>query len=128
MWCALGCCNSICAPTALVAGATALFTQRERVFRYVKQNWLKLLIFVVIPIAAAYAALHLGYVEAPKVDYESIPYVKEVMTMAGFNDESKAAVAVVDTQPEVVAATPEPANTSAPPKSGGCGCCPHSKP
>ena len=67
----------------------------ERVFRYVKQNWLKLLIFVVIPIAAAYAALHLGYVEAPKVDYESIPYVKEVMTMAGFNDESKAAVAVV---------------------------------
>lgn len=123
MWCALGCCNSICAPTALVAGASFLFTQRERVFRYVKENWLKLLVFVVLPVAAAYAALHLGYVEAPKVDYESIPYVKEVMTMAGFsNDESKAAVAVVDTQPEGVEATPEPANAS-----GGCGCCPHSK-
>lgn len=123
MMCVIGCCSSVCAPGLLLAGASFAFTQRDRLINFVKGNWLKLLIFVVIPIVAAYAALHLGYVEAPEIDYESIPYVDDVLKMTGLskadNDPAIVESAVVEPEPVV-----EPVVQAAP-KKGGCGCCPH---
>lgn len=126
MVCVVGCCDAVCAPGLILAGASFAFAQRDRLIRFLKGNWLKFLIFVVIPIVAAYAALHLGYVEAPQVDYKSIPYVDDVLKMTGFSKEDNAP-AVVDVEPaEPVVAAPPMETTDKP--AGGCGCCSHSKP
>lgn len=129
--CAVGCCAGICGPTAIMAGATALFSYRKQVQEFLSKNYFKILIFA-LPIFVAVGMVLMGYVETPELkipDFENFSienlksYVPDFLNL----QQPEVQKVVEEVAPATggcpyAAAKAAAAAAGEPAPSGGCGC------
>ena len=72
--CMLGCCAGACGSGLLVALASVVLSQRDKIVGFVGRNYIKMLVFFIAPVVLSFYAVKMGHVEVPAVD---VPYVQE---------------------------------------------------